>query len=70
MKAIELRTKELTDLEKELLALRKIQFGLRFQLKIQQLADISQVKKVRRDIARIKTIIREKEDSNEFRQSK
>lgn len=46
MKAVELRTKELTDLEKELLALRKIQFGLRLQLKTQQLADISQVKKV------------------------
>ena len=70
MKAVELRTKELTDLEKDLLALRKIQFGLRLQLKTQQLADISQVKKVRRDIARIKTIIREKEDNNEFRQSK
>lgn len=70
MKAIELRGKGLSDLEKELLSLRRIQFGLRFQLKTQQLTDTSQVKKVRKDIARIKTIIREKEDGDEFRQSK
>ncbi|SFU78822.1 LSU ribosomal protein L29P [Nitrosomonas eutropha] len=70
MKAIELRGKGLPDLEKELLSLRRIQFGLRFQLKTQQLTDTSQVKKVRKDIARIKTIIREKEDGDEFRQSK
>lgn len=70
MKAIELRGKGLSDLEKELLSLRRIQFGLRFQLKTQQLTDTSQVKKVRKDIARIKTIIREKEEGDEFRQSK
>ncbi|MXS79731.1 MULTISPECIES: 50S ribosomal protein L29 [Nitrosomonas] len=70
MKVIELKGKGLPDLEKELLSLRRIQFGLRFQLKTQQLTDTSQVKKVRRDIARIKTIIREKEDGDEFRQSK
>lgn len=70
MKAIELRGKGLPDLEKELLSLRRIQFGLRFQLKTQQLTDTSQVKKVRKDIARIKTIIREKEEGDEFRQSK
>jgi len=70
MKAAELRKKGLTDLENELLSLRKIQFGLRLQLKTQQLADVSQVKKIRKGIARIKTIIREKEGGNEFRQSK
>lgn len=63
----ELRKKELLDLESELLSLRKIQFGLRFQLKTQQLTDISQIKKVRRDIARVKTLIREKEVNNGFR---
>ncbi len=67
MKMAELRKKELLDLESELLSLRKIQFGLRFQLKTQQLTDISQIKKVRRDIARVKTLIREKEVNNGFR---
>lgn len=70
MKITELRERTLPDLEKNLLSLRKIQFGLRFQLKTQQLADTSQIKKVRRDIARTKTIIQEKEGSDEFRQSK
>jgi large subunit ribosomal protein L29 len=67
MKATELREKALPDLKKELLSLRKTQFGLRLQLKTQQLTNISQIKKTRRDIARTKTIIREKENVNNFR---
>lgn len=60
MKASELRTKNADDLQKELLDLRKAQFGLRMQVATQQLTNTSQLGKVRKDIARIKTIQREK----------
>ncbi|OHC65617.1 MAG: 50S ribosomal protein L29 [Rhodocyclales bacterium RIFCSPLOWO2_02_FULL_63_24] len=60
MKTSELRAKNEEDLQKELLELRKAQFGLRMQVATQQLTNTSQVGKVRRDIARIKTIQREK----------
>ena len=60
MKTSELRAKNEEDLQKELLDLRKAQFGLRMQIATQQLTNTSQVGKVRKDIARIKTIQREK----------
>lgn len=60
MKISELRAKNDEDLQKELLELRKAQFGLRMQIATQQLTNTSQVGKVRKDIARIKTIQREK----------
>ncbi|MCE9569050.1 MAG: 50S ribosomal protein L29 [Rhodocyclales bacterium] len=60
MKTSELRAKNDVDLQKELLELRKAQFGLRMQVATQQLTNTSQVGKVRKDIARIKTIQREK----------
>lgn len=60
MKAKELRTKSVDELKKELLDLLKAQFGLRMQLATQQLANTSQMSKVRRDIARVRTLIREK----------
>ena len=60
MKASELRTKSLDELNKELLDLLKAQFGLRMQLATQQLSNTSQMSKVRRDIARVRTLIREK----------
>lgn len=44
----------------ELLVLRKEQFNLRFQKATGQIEDTSRVRKTRRDIARIKTIAREK----------
>jgi large subunit ribosomal protein L29 len=47
-------------LQKELLELRKAQFSMRMQVATQQLTNTSQVGKVRKDIARIKTIQREK----------
>ena len=56
MKAKELRVKGDEDLQKDLLDLRKSQFGLRMQIATQQLSNTSQVGKVRKDIARIKTI--------------
>jgi large subunit ribosomal protein L29 len=60
MKTTELRAKNDADLQKELLDLRKAQFGLRMQVATQQLTNTSQVGKVRKDIARVKTIQREK----------
>jgi len=60
MKTSELRAKNEEDLQKELLALRKAQFGLRMQVATQQLTNTSQVGKVRKDIARVKTIQCEK----------
>ncbi len=60
MKASELKTKSVDDLQAELLSLTKAQFGLRMQMATQQLANNSQLNKVRRDIARVKTILTEK----------
>jgi large subunit ribosomal protein L29 len=60
MKASELRSKSGDDLQKELNDLLKAQFGLRMQHATQQLTNTSQIKKVRRDIARARTVIKEK----------
>ena len=48
------------ELNTELLELLKAQFGLRMQKATQQLSNTSQLSKVRRDIARVRTLIREK----------
>jgi large subunit ribosomal protein L29 len=60
MKASELKAKSAADLQQELLSLNKAQFGLRMQVATQQLTNTSQLRKVRRDIARVKTILTEK----------
>jgi len=60
MKASELLSKNGDDLQKELNDLLKAQFGLRMQHATQQLANTSQIKKVRRDIARVRTVIKQK----------
>ncbi len=60
MKASELRQKNDADLAKELLDLRKAQFSMRMQQATQQLNNSSQMGKVRKDIARVKTIQRER----------
>lgn len=60
MKTSELRAKDRTDLDKELHELLKAQFSLRMQKGTQQLTNNSQLKKVRRDIARVRTIMHEK----------
>jgi large subunit ribosomal protein L29 len=60
MKASEIRQKTEVDLAKELLDLRKAQFSLRMQLSTQQLSNSSQIGKLRKDIARIKTIQHER----------
>ena len=60
MKASELRGKDGPALDKELTELLKAQFGLRMQIATQQLSNTSQLKKVRRDIARVRTVLTEK----------
>ncbi|MDS4016377.1 MAG: 50S ribosomal protein L29 [Candidatus Accumulibacter sp.] len=60
MKLSELRAKTVDELQKELLDLLKAQFGLRMQLATQQLTNNSQIGKVRRQIARVRTLLREK----------
>ena len=59
MKAVDLREKSVKDLQDELIALRKEQFNLRMQQATGQLAQTSQLNKVRRNIARVKTVITE-----------
>jgi len=59
MKANELRAKSGEELQKELSELLKAQFGLRMQHATQQLTNTSQIKKVRRDIARVRTVIKQ-----------
>ena len=60
MKAADLRGKSPEDLNKELLELMREQFNLRMQRGSGQLSRPSDIKRVRRDIARIKTILTEK----------
>jgi len=60
MKANELRSKTDDDLKAALLDSRRAQFSLRMQVATQQLNNSSQINKLRKDIARIKTIQREK----------
>ncbi len=56
MKTSELRSKDDAGLKQELTELLKAQFGLRMQIATQQLNNTSQLKKVRRDIARVHTV--------------
>jgi large subunit ribosomal protein L29 len=60
MKAAELRAKNTDDLQGELTELLRAQFGLRMQKATQQLSNNSQLRKVRRDIARVRTVLAEK----------
>ncbi len=59
MNANELRKKDLPDLEVELLALRREQFNLRMQLGSGQNVRPDQIRKVRKNIARVHTVINE-----------
>ena len=60
MKVSELKSKSPQELQQELNSLLKAQFGLRMQKATQQLTNTSQLKKVRRDIARVRTVLHEK----------
>jgi large subunit ribosomal protein L29 len=60
MKAKELRAKSPADLQQELTDLLRAQFSLRMQKATQQLSNSSQLRKVRRDIARVRTVLGQK----------
>ena len=60
MKASELRGKNVEELQKELLELRRAQFGLRMQMATQSLGKNSEMERVRRQIARVHTLINQK----------
>jgi large subunit ribosomal protein L29 len=60
MKAHEFRDLSLDQLDDELVKLKREQFNLRFQTASGQLENTARVRQVRRDIARLKTIAREK----------
>jgi len=60
MKASELRDKSTEDLNKQLLTLREEQFKLRVQKSTGQLGQTHLLQQNQRDIARVKTVLREK----------
>jgi large subunit ribosomal protein L29 len=60
MKAAELRSKSTDELNQELQSLLRAQFNLRMQKATQQLNNTSQIRKVRRDIARLRTVLNQK----------
>jgi large subunit ribosomal protein L29 len=60
MKASDLKSKSVEALQAELLALTQAQFSLRMQVATQQLTNTSEFRRVRRDVARIKTILTQK----------
>jgi large subunit ribosomal protein L29 len=59
----ELRSKSAEELNKELLELRRAQFGLRMQMATQSLSKNSEMERVRRQIARVHTFISQKKAS-------
>jgi len=60
MKASDLRSKNESELQTELESLLKAQFSLRMQRATQQLSNNSQLGKVRKDIARVRTVMAQK----------
>jgi large subunit ribosomal protein L29 len=60
MKASEMRVKDDDALKKELGDLLKAHFSLRMQIATQQLTNTSQLRKTRRDIARVRTVMNER----------
>ena len=63
MKAVEIRDMSLMELSEKLSDLKSELFNLRFQLAVNQLDNPMRIKGVKKDIARIKTIIQEKESA-------
>ncbi|MGH8710858.1 MAG: 50S ribosomal protein L29 [Burkholderiales bacterium] len=60
MKTSELRAMAEAELKQELATLLKVQFSLRMQKATQQLTNFSQLRKVRKDIARARTVLTQK----------
>ena len=65
MKAKEIRENTLPELNEQLAKLKEELFNLRFQLAMNQLENPNRIVAVKKDIARVKTIIREKEINND-----
>ncbi len=63
MKASELRSKSKDELREELVGLKKEQFNLRFQAAAGQLENTARVRQIRRDVARIQTILGEQAEA-------
>ncbi len=63
MNAADLRAKSADELKEQLLELRKEAFNLRFQAASGQLENTARPRQVRRDIARIKTILGQRKDA-------
>ena len=61
----DLRTKSIAELNEELVAAKKELFNLRFQNATNQLENTSRIKEVRKNIARIQTVITEKANAAE-----
>ena len=60
MKATDLRAKSADELNAELVELRRAQLSERLQLATQQLNKVDQLGKIRKDVARVKTVMAEK----------
>ena len=60
MKASELRGRSRDELREELASLLRAQFSLRMQKATQQLSNTSQIRNLRRDIARVRTVLAQK----------
>ncbi len=63
MKAADVKAKSDDELKEQLITLRKEAFNLRFQRASGQLENTARVRQVRRDIARIKTVLNERVDA-------
>ena len=65
MKATDLRAKSQDELRVELTSLKKEQFNLRFQAASGQMENTARVRDIRRDVARINTILTEQAEAKE-----
>ncbi len=65
MKASELKDKTVKELNEQLLAFKEEQFNLKMQKSMGQLENTSKLKEVRKNIARVKTLITEKKKTDE-----
>ena len=63
MNAEDIRAKSADELKSSLIELRKEAFNLRFQAASGQLENTARMRQVRRDIARVKTILRDKQQA-------
>ena len=63
LKAIDLRAKAQDEVRDELVSLKKEQFNRRFQAAAGQLENTARVREIRRDVARIKTLLAEQAEA-------